>query len=230
MTSAARPTWKPKAAGSEAGGSGLHLPSRSYSSRDLPAHKELKVRRPGQGTSDDIRHKDFRAELEEKERKATGKKRDREEVEEERREKPRLEAEPVKAVEDNPFPQDADDEDDHRSASSSDEASDDGSDDDEDETAELMRELEKIRKEREEEARRKEMEQSAEEQRARQEAMLHGNPLLSDDANSYSLRKRWDDDVVFRNQSRTEIKPKKRFINDTVRSDFHKKFLTKYIQ
>lgn len=41
---------------------------------------------------------------------------------------------------------------------------------------------------------------------------------------------RWDDDVVFKNQARgLDDKPKKRFINDMLRSDFHKKFLHKYI-
>ena len=40
----------------------------------------------------------------------------------------------------------------------------------------------------------------------------------------------WDDDVVFRNQTRTEPKKPRRFVNDTVRRDFHRRFLTKYIQ
>ena len=41
---------------------------------------------------------------------------------------------------------------------------------------------------------------------------------------------RWDDDVVFKNQARDEPQVKKRFINDTIRNDFHRKFLTKFIQ
>jgi protein CWC15 len=41
---------------------------------------------------------------------------------------------------------------------------------------------------------------------------------------------RWDEDVVFKNQSRGEEKEKKRFINDTVRNDFHRKFLRRYIK
>ena len=41
---------------------------------------------------------------------------------------------------------------------------------------------------------------------------------------------RWDDDVVFRNQTRNEPKRQKRFINDTIRSDFHRRFLNKYIK
>lgn len=41
-------------------------------------------------------------------------------------------------------------------------------------------------------------------------------------AHSPRLR-RWDEDVVFKNQARDEPAKKKRFINDTVRSDFHRK-------
>jgi protein CWC15 len=41
---------------------------------------------------------------------------------------------------------------------------------------------------------------------------------------------RWDDDVVFKNQERGEKKYEKRFINDTIRSDFHRRFLEKYIR
>ncbi|CAL5335507.1 unnamed protein product [Camellia sinensis] len=40
-------------------------------------------------------------------------------------------------------------------------------------------------------------------------------------------RNRWDDDVVFKNQARGESKAPKRFINDTIRNDFHRKFLPK---
>ena len=43
---------------------------------------------------------------------------------------------------------------------------------------------------------------------------------------------RWDDDVVFKNQARgTEDKGKKKeFINDLLRSDFHKRFMSKYVR
>ena len=44
------------------------------------------------------------------------------------------------------------------------------------------------------------------------------------------LKRRWNDDVVFRNQAKGEPdRNKKRFINDTVRNDFHKRFLNKFI-
>jgi protein CWC15 len=44
------------------------------------------------------------------------------------------------------------------------------------------------------------------------------------------VKRRWDDDVVFKNQARDEPQPKKRFINDAIRSDFHRNFLRKYIR
>lgn len=47
---------------------------------------------------------------------------------------------------------------------------------------------------------------------------------------SFALKRRWDDDVVFRNQTRGEPKAQKRFINDTIRNDFHKRFLERYIK
>ena len=37
--------------------------------------------------------------------------------------------------------------------------------------------------------------------------------------------------MVFKNQARgVKEQPEKRFINDMLRSDFHKKFMSKYIQ
>jgi Cwf15/Cwc15 cell cycle control protein len=39
-------------------------------------------------------------------------------------------------------------------------------------------------------------------------------------------RARWDDDVVFKGQARgTEDKKPKEFVNDLLRSDFHKRFM-----
>ncbi|KAL0443250.1 UNVERIFIED_CONTAM: protein CWC15 [Sesamum latifolium] len=42
--------------------------------------------------------------------------------------------------------------------------------------------------------------------------------------------RKWDDDVVFKNQARGQTKTPKRFINDTIRNDFHRKFLQKYMK
>lgn len=98
------------------------------------------------------------------------------------------------------------------------------SSDEEDDTDELLQELEKIKKERE-------LERLAEE--ARKEAeMVKANPLLNlGEEPSFSVKRRWDDDIVFKNQAKgVDERPKKRFINDTTRSDFHRKFLDKYIR
>ena len=45
------------------------------------------------------------------------------------------------------------------------------------------------------------------------------------------MKRRWNDDVVFKNQARDEPEKKKAsFINDTIRNDFHKSFLKKYVK
>ena len=54
-----------------------------------------------------------------------------------------------------------------------------GEEDSDDETEQLMRELEKIKKERAAEEEKKEAERLAKEEKDRSEAILMGNPLLS---------------------------------------------------
>lgn len=67
--------------------------------------------------------------------------------------------------------------------------------------------------------------------------MARGNPLLSASQSSdqgseveFRVKRRWDEDVIFRNQARNERPVKPRFINDTIRNDFHRRFLAKYIR
>jgi protein CWC15 len=114
--------------------------------------------------------------------------------------------------------------------------SDDADDDDEDDEAALQAELAKIRAEREAAKQKAEAEETAEQEEA---AAVLGNPLLSRgaatvaNAASGKLKRRWNDDVVFRNQAAkvgTTSAPPKRFNNDTVRNDFHKRFLNKFIR
>lgn len=133
-------------------------------------------------------------------------------------------------------------------------SSDDDSDDD-DEDAELARELDLIRREREE-RRIREAEDAERAAEAAAQAKIHSNPLLAPSSSSSAvpssapyavsasafdnslahgaggLKRRWDDDVVFKNQAKGDIvrKPQKRFINDTIRSDFHRSFLTRFVQ
>ena len=130
--------------------------------------------------------------------------------------------------------------------SSDDDDSDDDDSDDSDDEAALQAELAKIRAEREAARAKEEEEARAEEEARMEEAALTGNPLLNaaaggggaDGAASAAaaagggrMKRRWNDDVVFRNQAKGEPdQNKKRFINDTVRNDFHKRFLNKFVR
>ncbi|XP_055911777.1 protein CWC15 homolog [Eupeodes corollae] len=227
MTTAARPTFDPARGGTGRGEKDLSALSKQYSSRDLPGHTKLKYREPGQGTSEELRNRDFRKELEEREREA----------------RPSKNLPPIvrKAIEANnassnkrakldnaaPANLDADDPVDN---DSSDEDS-----DSEDDTATLLAELNKIKEERLQENARKEQEKKQEDERIRMENILSGNPLINYAAGTkvtgdLKVKRRWDDDVVFKNCARTEPEKKSHFINDSLRSEFHKKFMEKYIK
>jgi len=108
-----------------------------------------------------------------------------------------------------------------------DDADDDDDDESEDEDDEevLLRELEKIKKERADQREREEREKAAAEEAKREVDIARGNPLLNSDA--FAVKRRWDDDVIFKNQARgtDERGKKKEFVNDLLRSDFHKKFM-----
>ncbi|KAK4050468.1 complexed with cef1p [Microbotryomycetes sp. JL201] len=122
---------------------------------------------------------------------------------------------------------------------------DDSDDDDEDETAELLRELEKIKRERAEEKERQERERLESEQVDREAEIAMGNPLLNLEAalgrtpsgasattsasTSFGVKRRWDDDVIFKNQAVKDDKPKPAFVNDLLRTDFNRKFLKRFI-
>lgn len=96
-------------------------------------------------------------------------------------------------------------------------------DDEEDDTELLLLELEKIKRERMEEKKR-----LAE---AEDSIVMNSNPLRFQNQQKSSMAlTSWTQDTVFRNQVTTDNKPKKRFINDMGRSDFHKKFMEKYIR
>ncbi|GAA5938533.1 hypothetical protein JCM10213_006957 [Rhodosporidiobolus nylandii] len=126
-----------------------------------------------------------------------------------------------------------------------DDSDDSDDDDDEDETAELLRELEKIKKERAEEKARQERERAETDQVSREEEIATGNPLLNLQAalghspaasvssaatgsTSFGVKRRWDDDVIFKNQARgMDEKPKNEFTNDL--QSFHRSFMRKYV-
>jgi len=229
MTTAARPTFDSAKGGSGRGEKDLSALTRQYSSRDLPSHTKLKYRETGQGTEEERRNKDFRRELEERE-KTVGSKSSKSEV-------PKLDSslgQPAsKRTKSEPAPNlDADD-----PIDLSDEDSDSDSSEDEDDTAALMAELQKIKRERAAEAQKKEAEKRIEEERIRAENILSGNPLLNYGTSGTAtksdmkVKRRWDEDVVFKNCARVDDgSGKKTFINDCLRSEFHRKFMEKYIK
>jgi len=103
----------------------------------------------------------------------------------------------------------------------------DSAGDDTDEEAELERELKKIKAEREADRRKQEKE------RFEKEKATSKNPLMTSTFNNFNdnftLKRSWTQDTVFQNQAANEPKRKRRFINDTIRNDFHKKFMGKYV-
>lgn len=208
----------------------------------------LSCRQPGQNTQDEVKKKNYKRELDEKERIAY----------EERGEKSRShrhssssnlaitsgESEKLalpstkKAKSehialdidaDDPVYLSDDDEEPEKSGRLNNSDSENDEDSDEDETADLLAELNKLKKERAIEDAKREAEQKAREEKIRIENILHGNPL--NNKSEFKVKRRWNDDVVFKNCSRGEDdKEKGSFINDTLRSDFHKKFMDRYIK
>ncbi|ORX81724.1 Cwf15/Cwc15 cell cycle control protein [Anaeromyces robustus] len=238
MTSAARPTWNPAMGGFSLRDKGGI--TGQVSSRDLNSHTTLKLRQFGQNSEEEIRKRDLREELRRAEREHYEKKKrglieDDDDDEEEN--KYNLNNKKLKKEENNI---DADDSDSSASSSDSDSDSDSSdsdssgsdSEDDENETEELLKELEKIKREREEKKEQEKREQEEEEARQREEEILEGNPLLQfNKKKDFAVKRRWDDDVIFKNQAKgVEEKPRKRFVNDMLRSDFHRKFMAKYVK
>lgn len=126
----------------------------------------------------------------------------------------------------------------------SDSDDDSDSDEDEDDTAELLRELEKIKRERAEEKERVAQEQSASDAATRDAEIATANPLMNLAAalgqptgvnttvpGTFSVKKRWDDDVIFKNQAMAaRDRQNPGFVNDLLRTEFHKKFMSKFIK
>lgn len=207
MTTAHRPTYNP----SRGKDSIFSNPSLQFSARDLPSNTTIKYRH------DKVDVSDMKRELVKRERESKKSENDVEGID------APVKKRKIEENNDNVFPQDKDVE------YSEDEEEDKESVDSEEE---LLMELEKIKKAQLEEKIKKENEIK---EKAQNE-ILKGNPLLNQSyeissiSGEYSLKKKWYEDTVFKNQSKLEQKPKKRFINDTVRSDFHRKFLSKTIQ
>lgn len=240
MTTAHRPTYNPTKGSSNL----LANPSLQHSSRDLPANMNIKYREEGQGAINEIKEKEFKSELLKREKEY---KQSEDNVYNSKTkvsftnqiEKPELlYQEDQEQEEELVFPQDKDvsyideDEDDLNNNNKKQHYDSDSIDSEE----ELLIELEKIKQHQKKEKERKDMEIKEKTQKE----ILKRNPLLnqsnedySDNTfsnNDYSLKRKWYEDSVFKNQSKLDQKVQKRFINDTVRSDFHRKFLSKTIQ
>ncbi len=228
MTTAARPTFM-----SAKGGYSLRdtnaAPIHQISARDLAAHTKLKTRH-SQPEHDSAADDALRMRLKEAEKEYFEKKRavysqntpsddEQAPLEDETLENEAA-AHPLALYDD------ADDTDDDES-SSSDSSSED--DDDDDDTALLLMELEKIKKERALEKERQEQLDQEEQMRQMETEAMSANPLLA--PQHIGVKRRWDDDVIFKHQAKgVDDKPQKRFINDIIRSDFHRKFMSKYIK
>jgi protein CWC15 len=204
MTTAHRATYKSAKAtynGVEQGNySTFGTGTNAVAARDMPGQGTLKRRLDGQGTEEEINKLDLKAQLEKSEA-------------EHRSKRAKLVAQY----------DDSDDDvegqlamlDDAGESGEDSSSSDDSSDDDDEE--ELMKELEKIKAER-----KREREAAA---------AAASNPIMDGGQDGGRIAQRWDDDTVFKNQARgTNLKTKARFINDTVRNDFHRRFMNKYIK
>eukprot|EP01084_Bolivina_argentea_P180519 311885_1 len=230
MTTAHKPTFHPAIGTANQGGYRYVVPRQQFSSRDLPGQLDLKIRQPGQNTTQEIAQRDLKAELDEREAQYYEKK---------RLEKQRQGLLPEPAALESGTNQTTlaltyekelaafDDSDDDDSDSSDDE---DSELDSEDEEKALMAELAAIKKEKALQKAKKEAEEAKLREEQEQNAMIQGNPLIknkdgtskhTNKSGSFALKRSWVEDTVFKNQA-PEPKRQKRFINDTIRSDFHR--------
>merc|ERR1712028_57012 len=217
MTTAHRPTYTAARGHNDQGMSKFIGKSQQISALDAPHHLTMKTRGVGQNKPDEVKRRDLKRELIEKESK-TGKGK----ADAVKKDLEAIAGGDISRDEKKDFSHlDKDD-------TESDDDSVSGEDDSDEETAELMRELEKIKKER---ALETEREDKLADEKAKADAIRKGNPLINnaEEVEAGAIKRRWDDDVVFKNQARGEPElKKKRFINDTIRNDFHRRFMTKY--
>ncbi|CRH02983.1 cell cycle control protein cwf15, putative [Plasmodium relictum] len=130
--------------------------------------------------------------------------------------------------------EDDEDEDEDEDEDDDDEDDDDDDDDeDDDEEKELLRELENLKREKLEKLKKEKEEQEI--MKNRKNNVLTNNPLINledssdnEDSEQNIKKRKWTDEAIFRNTCKKKEKTIS-FINDTVRSAFHKKFLFKYI-
>ncbi|KAL4068745.1 Pre-mRNA-splicing factor Cwf15/Cwc15 [Scleroderma yunnanense] len=218
MSTAHRPTWDPAQAKDVKGG------SRQFSVRDMAAHTKLKFRQPGQTSIGEVARKDLRAELLAAEEEARNRKRKAEGKppllvtegttngadDEEANKRRKLLQEALELDKDDDDEEEEDNEPGNNASKSVvsdvDEGSGEEESEEEDDTDELLRELEKIKRERAEEKARQEREQSAAQAAVREIEIATSNPLLNLAAalgqapgvnttvpGTFSVKRRWDD-------------------------------------
>ncbi|KAJ7496594.1 Pre-mRNA-splicing factor Cwf15/Cwc15 [Mycena latifolia] len=252
MSTAHRPTWDPAQAKDVKGG------SRQFSVRDMAMHTKLKFRQVGQTSVAEVKQRDLRSELFAAELEAKNKKRKAEGLpplaveggaptDEESNKRRKLLQDSLDLDKDDEDEGDAAEATATEEKDKADDSSDSDSDeeDDDDDTAELLRELEKIKRERAEEKARLDREQSASDAATRDAEIATGNPLLNLAAalgqqvptgvnttvpGTFAVKKRWDDDLIFKNQAISTREKPTHFVNDLLRTEFHKKFMSKFIK
>ncbi|KAJ5079787.1 spliceosome-associated protein cwc15 [Anaeramoeba ignava] len=264
MSTSSKPTWKSARGGLNQGGTLTFVATQIQSARDLPSHRKLKTRKPGQGNENDIKKRDLKQELIQKEKNANknalGLIKDQKQKEPEKQSQKETQTQDTQnilkkfeEIDSDEHISDSESESDQEKKSSEnkqnnqsaenenvDDSSDsdfssDDSDDSEssDETEFLLQEIQKIKEERAEKVKEEEEKKRIQEEKTQEKNILTSNPLLSfdddNDENPFSIKRRWNDDVVFKNQAK-EPEKRKRFINDTIRNDFHIQFLRRFIK
>lgn len=235
MTTAHRPTFF-NALGHDLQGGNMMVPTQVRRDRDENQELKMKIRgTKNQHLKQFKSRADYMAEVEKKEAEETKEKKakkgqDPQAAASSGYDSAKAFAKLPDVPEENPFPEDDDAVFDNDEAANKNDAGSDSesSDDDDSEDHEaLMRELEKIKKEKEAEREKEEAEDKKVRDAEKKEQIGGANPLLNQEQ---SLKRRWDEDTVFKDQLRTKPKEPRRFINDSVRSGFHRKFLQKYLK
>ena len=237
------------------GGAKSHAVSFQSVNRELV----MKVRQPGQVTAAEVQARDLRLELEERERaNFNSLRRERERakgvgggglpiLEDKAREGASA---PAPTVEDDILAAFNDDDDDEpllkakegledEEGGREEEEEEEEEDDEEDDAEELRRELERLRREKEAEKQRRQREADLLAEQQQKDSAVKNNPLLvghlgeggGGSGAPATFKRHFGDDTVFSNthSGETDHLKKARFINDAVRSDFHRRFLARFV-
>lgn len=224
MTTAHKPTFHPAIGSANQGGYRYGVAREQRAARDENAHMKMKYRAMGQGSAEELAARDLMAELEFREQKHN------DQVDSNLRRKGLLNSDSMElangtkplALENIDLDKFADSDDSDSSDDSS--SSDEDEDDDEEQ---IKRELRRIKLEREKERKELLARKKAEEASKTANPLIYSNTRFQSE--TFTKKRDWLDDTPFKNQAMSEQPRKKRFINDTIRNDFHRKFMSKYV-